>query len=201
MAQRVIPIKLNRPRFDPTWEDRVRSFIREHRPGLLADIRNSLEQAPYSIDPQTRWATWERDVLGKFSDHDALQVEIRERQRAMDDDEDERSIILEFIKQKIELTGRNPDTCAVLITAHDMAGLISEATRTKYPTNRASALLANLSLPNLRKSDRNGTRNWLWTGDKWIGDDTVPFHYETPACPPPALPSPFLDLSDYQAGW
>ena len=65
MAQRCVQIKLARPRFDASWETRVREFIRANRWGLIADIRTLLEADSPVLCPQTRWAAWERDVLGK----------------------------------------------------------------------------------------------------------------------------------------
>lgn len=44
MAQRCEIIKLERPEHTPTWEQDVRSFVREHRWNIIADIGTTLEK-------------------------------------------------------------------------------------------------------------------------------------------------------------
>jgi hypothetical protein len=164
MAQRVIVIKLGRPRLASKWEDKVRAFCRKHLQELLGDIRGILEQEPYEFDPALRWAAWERDVLSKLDHCLELESEIKERQDAIDDDQDEKQVIIEFFKAKLEEFKHNPDHDAVLIPSATVAEWISLATRKNYATNQASAFLNGLSIINLSKSDRDGKRYWKWTG-------------------------------------
>jgi hypothetical protein len=171
MAQRVIPIKLWRPDFDPMWESKVRTFIRKHRWELLAEIKSILEQPVTDMTPSTRWAAWEQDVLCKVDGYEELQAVILDRQGSMDDDEDERSLLIYAIREQIQNQGFDPDTDQVLIPSQVLAYWVTLATRVRYPTNRASAFIASLSIPNLRKSDRNGQRLWLWTGDGYEGGE------------------------------
>jgi hypothetical protein len=55
----------------------------------------------------------------------------------MDDDEDERGLIMASIKAQIRRDGLDPDTEAVLIPAQVMADWVSQATREKMPTNKS----------------------------------------------------------------
>lgn len=164
MAQRCIQIKLDRPAFKASWEMDVRDFIRSHRWGILGDIRALLEADSQLIHAQTRWAAWERDVLGKTLAWGTLQTEIRSRQHAVDDDDDERLHVAQFFVERLDQRGHDPDKETVRIPSLLAAEWVSDATRTKYPTNRASAFLSGLAIPQLRKSNRGGWRGWIWTG-------------------------------------
>lgn len=164
MAQRVIPIKLKRPRLQAGWEDEVRAFCRSHRPGLLGDIRDLLVAAPGPLSPKLRWAAWERDVLTKLDDYLAIEKEIKTRQDVIDDDQSEKEFIIEHFRHKLEELGHDPDRHKVLIPSAIIADWVSEATRERYATNRASAFLKGLNVPYLSKSDREGKRMWMWTG-------------------------------------
>jgi hypothetical protein len=166
MAQRCIQIKLSRPKFKASWESEVREFIRSNRWGLLADIRELLLANSQLLYPETRWSAWERDVLGKTLAWATLQTEIVKRQKAIDDDDDERSHVAQFFVERLKERGHMPDLETVRIPSLIAAEWVSDATRTKYPTNRASAFLGGLSIPQLRKSNRSGWRGWVWKGEK-----------------------------------
>ena len=158
MAQRCIQIKLDHPQFNPSWETEVREFIRSNRWGLIADIRALLEADSKLSKVETRWAAWERDVIGKMDGWNTLQTEIRLRQEDIDDDDDERTHVGEFFAAQLKLRSHDPDLETVFIPSVTAAEWVSDATRTKYPTNRASAFLSGLSIAELRKSDRGSQR-------------------------------------------
>jgi hypothetical protein len=164
MAQRVIVIKLARPEFRGGWEDEVRAFCRTHRLELLGDIGEILERAPGQLNPKLRWATWERDVLTKLADYRKVEDEIKNRQGAIDDDQEEKELIIEFFRDRLIQCGHDPETDAILIPSAVVARWISEATRKHYASNQASAFLRGLAIPMLHKSDRSGSRIWQWTG-------------------------------------
>jgi len=96
MAQRCVQVKLGRPKFKASWESEVREFIKANRWGLIADVRALLEADSPVLQAETRWGEWERDVLGKTIAWPTIQTEIRERQKTVDDDDDERSHVAEF---------------------------------------------------------------------------------------------------------
>lgn len=166
MAQRSIVIKLGRPTFRPTWESEVREFIRANLWGLLGDIKALLETPPSLTQAKTRWAAWEGEVLSKVGQCSALQQVIVDRQKDIDDDDDERDHMIEFFRTELERRGHEPDVQTVLIPSVVAAEWVSDATRTPYPTNRASAFIAGLSIPQLRKSDRGKIRGWVWIGEE-----------------------------------
>lgn len=164
MAQRCVQIKLGRPKFKASWETDVREFIRSNRWELLADIRALLEADSPVLYPETRWAAWERDVLGKTIGWGQIQTEIKFRQQAVDDDDEERNHVAEYFAEQLTMRSHDPDSQTVFIPSVTVAEWVSDATRTKYPTNRASAFLNGLSISGLRKSNRGERRGWIWTG-------------------------------------
>jgi hypothetical protein len=46
MADRCVPIRLDRPDPDPGWDDRVRAYIHEHRRAVMADVGALLVAGP-----------------------------------------------------------------------------------------------------------------------------------------------------------
>ena len=129
MALRTIPIKLDRPVFKPTWESDVRTFIRENRQGLLGDIRKFLEMEPCEIEPLSRWTDWDRDILSKLEDSKSVQAEILNRQRSIDNDDEEQDIYREFIAGKIKQYGADPVHESILIPSATMTKWVNELTK------------------------------------------------------------------------
>jgi hypothetical protein len=166
MAQRVIQIKLSRPTFKASWESDVRQYIRAYREGLLGDIRDLLLADSYLTAPKSRWAAWERDVLGKVREWRTLQDVVADRQATVDDDDEERSHVEEFFAEQLTRRGHVPELEMVFIPSVIAAEWLSAATRTTYATNKASAFLKSLEIACLRKSNRGDARGWVWTGKK-----------------------------------
>ncbi len=164
MAQRCVQIKLARPRFDAAWETRVREFIRANRWGLIADIQTLLMAESPVLCPQTRWAAWERDVLGKTFGWNEIVPEIKRRQQVVDDDHEDRIHLAEFFAEQLTQRMHNPETETVFIPSVTAAEWVSDATRVRYATNRASSFLSNLSIPTLHKGNTKSQRGWIWTG-------------------------------------
>jgi hypothetical protein len=172
MAQRVVVIKLDRPDFSPSWEDGLRTFIRSNLWGIFADIRDRLAE-PSQLDvARSRWASWERHVLGKVPEWAKLQDLILERQRAIDDDDEDRQLVIDHFREELKVRGHDPDGERIFVPSAEAAAWVSTATRTAYPTNKASSFLNGLSISELRKSDRGKARGWIWTGRGFNGKDT-----------------------------
>lgn len=165
MAQRSVVIRLGRPTYRPDWEDDVRTHIRENLWAIIADVRDRLAAASAISSARTRWATWERDVLGKLQWADCLQKLIVERQGEVDNDDDERTTVVDAIREKLEGTGRDPDRSYVLIPNSTFYAWIEEATRTKRSTTQIVGFVGGLEIPNLRKNKGGAVRGWYWKGD------------------------------------
>jgi hypothetical protein len=164
MARRVIPIRLRRPRYSPTWETEVREFIQRHRLEILASIRDRLTRSVGPIQARTRWARWEQDVLSRVEDLGGCQELILARQAAIDDDENEKDLVAGHFREQLVALHWNPDTDHVFIPTGIAAQWVEAATGEKRPTNRASSYLRALGVPELRKSGDGGRRGWRWRG-------------------------------------
>jgi hypothetical protein len=166
MAQRAIPVKLKRPAFDPGWEARVRSFAREHRWEIIADVRARLEDDRGLVTPVTRWAAWERDVLAQTDKLKECQDLIILRQETIDEDNSDRCLVADHFARKLRELGEVPETACVLIPSQWAAEWLSEVTRKKYATNTASAFIGRLGIDQLTNSRTEGVRGWIWRGSQ-----------------------------------
>ena len=128
MAQRCIQIKLARPVFNPSWEAELRQFIRDNRWGIIADLRALLEAGSDLASPATRWAAWERDVLSKTEGWAQIQEEIKQRQLAVDDDDDERAHVAEYFAGQLRERSHDPDRESIFIPSLTASEWLSDAT-------------------------------------------------------------------------
>lgn len=164
MAQRVIPIKLGRPKFDGTWESSVREFIRQNRWEIIAELGEILQSRVDPGESKTRWAAWEREVLSKVDAPAACRAVILERQGLVDDDNEERDVVESYFAERLTERGHDPLRDAVFIPFIKVAEWLSVATGTRYPTNRASTYLCGLGIPQLKKSRTPKVKGWEWWG-------------------------------------
>lgn len=163
MAQRCIPIRVARPRYSRHWEALVRGYCAEHRWEIAADALQLLQAEPGDFEAATRWPRWEADVLAKVDDFQKCQALIVERQGSIDDDNQEKALVVEHFRERIK-PRRDPDTSVVFIPSRVAARWLEEATGDKRATNKATNYLAGLGIPELRKSSDDGARGWRWTG-------------------------------------
>lgn len=164
MAKRVIPILIERPEYSPDWEHDTRSYIREHRWEIVADVLAMLSSEPKRIVAKTRWSRWERDVLAKVEGFPECQRLIVERQGAIDDDESEKDLVADHFRERIRGLGYDPEGGTYFLHSSSVALWLEEATGEKRATNRASTFLGGLGIPELRRSSDDGRRGWRWTG-------------------------------------
>jgi hypothetical protein len=174
MAQRVIPIKLARPTFKAEWESSIRTFAREHRAEILADVGDHLRHACVSITPATRWAAWEADVLAATIDPAATQQVIVERQGDVDAGNSDRDIVQDYFARKIRAAGHNPDTTAVRFNAQTATQWSNEAMNRKEDATRVGGFLRGLNIPELTPKSSHGVRSWTWRGTS-ADRDLAPF--------------------------
>ncbi len=72
--------------------------------------------------------------------------------------------VAEYFAEQLRLRSHDPHTETIFIPNLISTDWTSEATRTKYPTNRASAFLNSLAIDTLRKAHHKGQRGWIWIG-------------------------------------
>jgi hypothetical protein len=166
MAQRCVPLRLKRPDYDASWQATVEGQIDRCRWQIVGDLLAELRRPAAPLARFSRWSAWEQAVLARVPDPAGCQRVIEERQAAIDDDAGEASIVRDGFRAELRRCGHEPDAAAVWISATQAANVLNAATGEKYAKNRAGVYLATLHLPELRKSDRNGTRGWAWRGSK-----------------------------------
>jgi hypothetical protein len=165
MAQRAIQIRLARPAYSADWKGSVTKFIQDHRWELIGEIIGELADDKASVKAQSRWALWERDVLGQCSDFANCQKEIAKRIEAMDDDDADVFEIEEFFSKRLLDRKVNPATQNIKIPSAELADWYSAYTKRPTSPNRATTILQSKPLTKLRYKRTNSERYWIWTGD------------------------------------
>jgi Primase C terminal 2 (PriCT-2) len=164
LAQRVIPVKLKRPAFKATWEPSVRTFARDHRTEILADILDLLQNARETITPATRWAAWEADVLAATINPAATQKVIVERQGDVDAGNSDRDIVHDYLARQIREAGVNPVTQSTRFNSQTATRWVNEAMNAKHDATRASGFLGGLNISELTRDRSKHGRFWIWCG-------------------------------------
>lgn len=166
LAERSIVIRLARPTYRADWDSSVRAFIRSHRWEIIADIGDALRGTSLLGDSgaTTRWAVWERDVLGKFDDVIALQGLLKERQGDSDADDQVRTDVIAFLRERLEERGHDPDTCRVRLPRNVVGDWVDAATRRKRDLDSLVGFVDGLAIPYLRDKKSGKFRGWEWRG-------------------------------------
>jgi hypothetical protein len=166
LAQRCVPIRLERPDYDPRWESEVTAFIDERRWDIIGDVLAELKRPVPRLERYCRWDAWEQDVLAHVRDPDAAQRHVAQRQQELDDEAPEADLVRAAFAQFLERRGHVPLRDVVFIPSRVAADVVNEATGERRPTNKASAYLGTLSITELRKSKQgdDGVRGWCWRG-------------------------------------
>jgi hypothetical protein len=102
-SQRVVPISLAMPTYSDDWEDRIQSYINERREQVIADIVGVLRRPAVKLVRYTRWAPWERGVLSKLKNPDALLSLIEDRRRSANVENDELGIVISTFAEQLEI--------------------------------------------------------------------------------------------------
>jgi hypothetical protein len=114
------------------WNDEVEEYIRVNRMGIVSELVALLEAGlQYELVPATRFAAWERDVMGPvLQDSITLDEVWKHSERAkMDSDADaeEAETISETIEHKVSDFVQHQDEKVVWIQSSIIADWISEA--------------------------------------------------------------------------
>lgn len=122
----------------------------------------------------TRWADFESNVMVLVDPQlDGIR-EIKRRQTDIDDDADEAALVLDQFEKELNDRRHVPATSRVFIPSRETAEWLSNATRTHWPSNRATAHLKSLAISELQYTKRRGKRGWIWTGANAIGKTVRP---------------------------
>lgn len=166
LAQRSILIKVEKSEYAAGRVEELYTFIRTHREDILGDIGACLSQPPFEIPTHyTRWATWEREILGRVGSTHDLRQKITSRQESIDYDREEAEIITERIESEMlhwGVSGR-----PVRIRRSTVIRLCQEATGLRMPNSswglHIKALHDKGFLPRLGYGPRDNTyRYYTW---------------------------------------
>jgi hypothetical protein len=164
MAQRTIVVKLKRPNYSEEWIEATRALIETNRWQIVGDIMAILKRPATRLPHYTRWASWEGGVLARLPDPRECQKVIAERQEQYDDDAQESALVRDGFRKELRNRGHPPDLAYLWISSAITAEILDKVTGEHRPVNKASAFLATLSIPELRKCDYEGARGWVWRG-------------------------------------
>jgi hypothetical protein len=166
MAQRTIPVRLKRPRQDPTREAETWDLIRTERWAIIGDILAELRRPTAPLSRYSRWSAWEQAVLAHVAEPADCQKVIEERQEAIDDDRAEAMVVRDAFVAELKRKGHRPEEEAVWFPSEAVSALVSAATGERYAPRRATSYLRTLGIAELRKCDYEGSRGWAWRGAK-----------------------------------
>jgi hypothetical protein len=166
LAQRVIPVRLKRPEYDPKWKADTLRLIEEARAAIIGDALAKLAGGGERLESYSRWADWEDGVLSRVADPGSAQKLIAERQADIDSDDDEADAIREAFAAALRENKYDPDTAAVFFTCKDAAQIVNGAEGTSRTSTGTTAYLKTLTIRELRRGKSDAKRGWVWRGSK-----------------------------------
>ncbi len=170
MAQRVVEIRIGKPDYDPTWEERTNEFIDGHRENLIADLIGFLRRPARTLRRHSRWAAWESGVLSRVDDPDTCLDTILDRRGEADVEEEEGKIIEDYFSGQLRALDYDPDRDDVFLANSIAASWYNTATgdRCKVAAvSRALRQLANegrISQIVAARAGTGGERGFRWIG-------------------------------------
>lgn len=164
LAARCVPVQLQRSVNQPTWEEDLSRYIEAHWWQIICDIITALKNPKKPLSRLTRWGQWERAVLACVDHPEECQDLIESRQETVDSDSEEAAVLREAFAADLRLRGHDTENEVVFLPAKLVAEIVNAATGERRPTNRATAFLGTLTIPELRRSGYTGQRGWVWTG-------------------------------------
>ena len=168
MAQRTVQIRLGRPpEFDPAWSDRVKRFVRGNRLGLIADLCGVLNRPASDADATfSRWASWEREVLGRVDPELSSLPLVHARREHLDEEDSRSDQIAELIRQMIVRGGLEPERCRLLIAMDDLADCLTRWLGRRVTVLSVTKTIKQLHIAELAGVVKTRDRNyWEWVGD------------------------------------
>jgi hypothetical protein len=113
---------------------------------------------------QFRWAAWAGQVLQRVPNPQECLTAIQQRQEAVDDDAGEAELVAGEFRDKLQATGFDPERDCVFIPSGKAADWLQAATKKHRATNRATAYLKDLRIPELSTTKKDGRPGWRWRG-------------------------------------
>lgn len=172
-AQRVVPIRFTRAKYRTGWEAEVDAFLDTSGQHLLADLIGVMSRPAVKLASVTRWGLWESEVLARVENPSRCMKLIEQRTSEMDADREDGDRIRETFAEVLKDVACTHASSKVrfLLTSAATTQLVERALNERLTAARASAQIKALGIPELRKSNRNGQRLWLWQGADWVAPE------------------------------
>lgn len=176
MADRIVPVVLSRPQYDPTFNKRFSQFIEKNRWFIIADLIHLLEQPSREVAERSRWATWEQDVLSKASNEPTKAITtIIERRGNVDEDQEQCDLVADAIRQQLRDRHHDPEIEKVIIPTETLAKWLESITGAKnvIATGR---VLSRLKIPELdkgRSNKKDRLPGYVWCGKNCPANRTI----------------------------
>lgn len=181
LADRSVVIKIGKQRHGSDWEQWSGSFLRERRRDLLADIYTALSQPDQCVVSEAnrdRWYDWQKNVLQKFENGDAIAATIRARRQGVDADSEDAEDIAAAIRRAIQSAGFDGSK-AVRFTNDQMrrclldAGITERTMTSRAVTTWLKNLIGAKALAGLRPSRAGGLRCWVFAEGEARADQGI----------------------------
>jgi hypothetical protein len=117
-----------------------------------------------SLQDNFRWGAWAGGVLARVENPEGCLAEIVRRQEAVDDDAEEADLVAAEFRERLRKAGHDPDRACVFIPSKQAAEWLKAATGTHRATNRATAYLDGLHLPQMARTKKDDHPGWRWRG-------------------------------------
>jgi hypothetical protein len=175
LARRCVVVRLQRAPNTPTWLPDTKQFIADHRWQIIADIGQALD-APASWSPPPggfRWGAWAGQVLARVEHPQECLALIQQRQEAVDDDASEADLVACEFRDQLQQHGHDVTKDCVFITSGTAADWLKRATKTHWPTNKATSHLKSLAIAEMTTTRKDGKPGWRWRGPQAAPNATM----------------------------
>ena len=166
MAQRSVVINIQRAQYSEDWERDTAEFVTIHQRKILADICWYLSSDRIQLARYTRWADWESEVLCRLPNPEAVQRAIVTRQREIDVDQTEGSMIERHFEKRLAELNYVTDE-PVHIPCEIVAQWLFEATGDRLTkagaTQNLNEKIESGIITRLAYKKAQGERGFIWS--------------------------------------
>lgn len=175
MAQRSVVVHLAKPEYRGDWDSDVSAFIREHRQQIIDDVAAFFQREKKELRSYTRWGRWDREILSRLAEPNDAQQIIKERQVAVDMDNEDAAEVEEYVRKQLDTLGYDPADSKVHIPNPIFARWFEEASNKKRTTTAITRDINQWANEGISKhlsqnQSRSHGRGILWTGETATGE-------------------------------
>lgn len=168
IAQRSIPIRLTKPKYDADWLQDTLAYIDQNRGQIVADCLFELAREGEEVLHPTRWSAWQYHVLSKVAESHAVTSELIERQTSINSDTEVSEQIHSAVAAMLERHCVDAKCVKVLIPTSEIARSVAAiADRKPESVSVISVWLRSIEVSNLFfYGERKPYRGFLWIGSE-----------------------------------